>query len=98
MLVSASCGPVEYISQVSQRAGRALAEARHENAEQLAIYEFTAAQEYFDKAQEEAGHSAYEVAIAYGHRAEAWATKASTLARKNAAATAKPAPKPSGRP
>jgi hypothetical protein len=78
----AGCGPIEYMSQVSGRAATALADAKRAGGEQFAPYEFTAATEYLRKAREEAGHSAYQVAIEYGREAEEMATRAEAIARE----------------
>ncbi len=79
-LAAAGCGPIEYMSQVTRRATTAVEAARAVNADKLAPYEFTTAVEYLHKAREEASYAQYQVAIAYGHRAEDAAEKARVLA------------------
>ena len=87
------CGPIEYID-VSTKAGAALAQAKQANAERLAPYEYTAAEEYLHKAREEAGYSEYQVSIEFGRKAEELASRARALAqakvREGAAAGAPP--------
>ena len=71
---------MEYLNQVSGKAAGAVAAAKQANAEQYAPYEYTAAVEYLHKAREEAGYAEYQVAIAYGRRAEELATRARAIA------------------
>jgi hypothetical protein len=82
VLSSLGCGPVEYLNQVSSRASNALMLAQREDAGRYAPYEFTKASEYYRKAREEAGHSAYQAAIDYGRKCEELATKARAIARE----------------
>ena len=49
------CGPVEYISQVGNRAASAVSSAKLAQADRYAPYEYTAAEEYLHKAREEGG-------------------------------------------
>jgi hypothetical protein len=85
LFVAAGCGPIEYTHQVTGNAARAVAEAKAANAEQLAPYEYTSAVAYFDKAREEGGYAAYQIAINYGHRAEDFAVRARAIAETKAA-------------
>src|SRR5205085_8730716 len=73
------CGPVEYISQVGNRAASAVSSAKLAQADRYAPYEYTAAEEYLHKAREEGGYSQYEDAIEYGHRAEELANRARAI-------------------
>jgi hypothetical protein len=75
------CGPVQYIGLVSMRASNALAQAELAGADQLAPYEYTMAREYYRKAREEAGFSAFENAAEYGRRCEEMAGLAQEAAR-----------------
>ena len=84
------CGPIEYMD-VSTKAGAALAAAKRADAERLAPYEYTAADEYLHKAREEAGYSQYQVSIDFGRRAEALAMRARALAEAKSRADAAPA-------
>ena len=88
-LASAACGPIEYLSQVSDRAARAVAAAKQANADELAPYELTAATEYLHEAREQAGSAEYESAIEYGRRAEDLAIRARVIAEEKALARAR---------
>jgi Domain of unknown function (DUF4398) len=90
MLCPAGCGPVEYLSQVSDKATRAVAAAKQAHAEQLAPYEFTAANEYLHKAREEGGTAEYQAAIEYGRRAEDLALRARAIAEARAGSKGAP--------
>ena len=84
------CGPIEYID-TSTKAGAALAAAKRVDAERLAPYEYTAADEYLRKAREEAGYSQYQVSIEFGRRAEALAMRARALAEAKSRTDGSPA-------
>jgi hypothetical protein len=75
----AGCGPVEYISQVGNKAASAVSAAKLAQAERYAPYEYTAAEEYLHKAREEGGYAQYEDAIDYGRRAEEMANRARAI-------------------
>lgn len=85
LLGLAGCGPIEYVSQVSNRARRALAEARAQGADRRAPYEYALADAYLIKAREEGARSSYQRAIDFGRRAEEQAQRAMALARERAA-------------
>src|SRR4029077_4384141 len=74
------CGPVEYISQVGNKAASAVSAAKLAQADRYAPYEYTAAEEYLHKAREEAGYSEYQDAIDYGKKAEDLANRARAIA------------------
>ena len=74
------CGPVEYISQVGNKAASAVSAAKLAQADRYAPYEYTAAEEYLHKAREEAGYSEYQDAIEYGKKAEDLANRARAIA------------------
>jgi len=74
------CGPVEYISQVGNRAAGAVSAAKLAQADRYAPYEYTAAEEYLHKAREEAGYAEYEDSIEYGKKAEDLANRARAIA------------------
>jgi Domain of unknown function (DUF4398) len=74
------CGPVEYISQVGNRAASAVSAAKLAQADRYAPYEYTAAEEYLHKAREEGGYAEYQDAIEYGRIAEDMANKARAIA------------------
>lgn len=85
VVAAASCGPIEYLSQVSGRAQVTLARAQREGAATYAPYELTAATEYLREAREEASHSSYGPALEYGRRAEELADRALAITRDKAA-------------
>ena len=94
-LAMLGCGPVEYISQVGNKAASAVSAAKLASADRYAPYEYTKAEEYLHKAREEAGHAEYEDAIDYGHKAEDYANLARAktvkrMAEESAAATYHP--------
>jgi hypothetical protein len=74
------CGPVQYISQVTQNAASEVAAAKTAGADKLAPYEYTTAVLYLHKAREEAGYSDYQAAIRFGRKAELMARKARRMA------------------
>jgi hypothetical protein len=74
-----ACGPVEYISQVGNRASSAVSSAKLAQADRYAPYEYTAAEEYLHKAREEAGYAEYQDAIEYGRRSEELANRARAI-------------------
>jgi hypothetical protein len=86
LLCPTGCGPVQYLSQVSDKATKAVAAAKRAHADQLAPYEFTAANEYLHKAREEGGSAEYQAAIEYGRRAEDLALRARAIAEAKFAA------------
>ena len=80
LLASVSgCGPVEYISQVGNKAASAVSAAKLAQADRYAPYEYTAAEEYLHKAREEAGHAEYQDAIEFGRKAEEYANRARAI-------------------
>jgi Domain of unknown function (DUF4398) len=74
------CGPVEYISQVGNKAASAVSSAKLAQADRFAPYEYTAAEEYLHKAREEAGYAEYQDAIEFGRKAEDFANRARAIA------------------
>jgi hypothetical protein len=79
------CGPVQVVGQVSGRTSAALVDAELAEADRWAPYEYAKARAYDHKAREEASESSFELAIAYGRRAEEFARRAQTIARERAA-------------
>lgn len=77
---AAGCGPVEYINQVGIKAASAVSAAKLAQADRLAPYEYTAAEEYLHKAREEAAYAEYEEAIEYGRKSEEMANKGRAIA------------------
>ena len=81
LLLSLGCGPIVYMKDVSPRAAAALNQAREDQAEKYAPYEYTKASLYYDKAREEAGHAYYQNAVDWGRRSQDCSRRASALAR-----------------
>jgi len=75
------CGPITYLKDASPRSAAALKQAKADQAEQLAPYEYTKASLYYDKAREEAGHAYYQNAVDWGRRSQDCSRRASALAR-----------------
>lgn len=75
------CGPIVYMRDVSPRVAAGLNQARTDEAEKYAPYEFTKASIYYDKAREEAGHAYYQNALDWGRRSLDCSRRASALAR-----------------
>src|SRR5687767_8184430 len=80
ILVAASCGPVQYISQVTRRASASVAAAKAAGAEKYAPYEYTSAVVYLHKAREEEGYAHHQAAIRFGKKAEEMGKRAKELA------------------
>ena len=74
------CGPIDYLNTVTRKATRALAEAKTADAERLSPYEYWSAVEYIHMAREKAAYADYEIAIAYGEKAEKMAKEARRIA------------------
>src|SRR3954470_14480770 len=89
------CGPVEYISQVGNKAASAVSSAKLAQADRYAPYEYTAAEEYLHKAREEAGYAEYQDAIEFGRKAEELANRARAIAvaKLSQSGAAPPAPR-----
>lgn len=83
-----ACGPVQYITQVSQTASGELAAAKSAHADKYAPYEYTAAVEYLHKAREEEGYADHEAAVHFGKMAADLASKAREIALAQAASGA----------
>ena len=75
LLMTTGCGPI--VSGVRiLKADIALSEAQTAGAEESAVYEYTAAQVYLDKAREEHGYSDFWGARVYATKALKFARKA----------------------
>lgn len=75
------CGPITYMKETSPRTAAALNQAKAEQADQLAPYEYTKASLYYDKAREDAGRAYYQNAVDWGRRSQDCSRRASALAR-----------------
>lgn len=92
----ASCGPIEYINQVTVKASRAVAEARAADAEELSPYEYWSAVTYLQMAKETVAYADFEMAIEYGDKAEEMARDARKLASQKREAGVGPSTPPMG--
>ena len=81
LVAAAGCGPIEYISVVALDAQDAIDVAIHNRADQLAPYEYTAAQEYLHKARELGAYARFEKSVEYGRKAKELAEQATIAAR-----------------
>lgn len=81
LFLSLGCGPIVYVRDVSPRAAAALNQARADQAEQYAPYEYTKASLYYDQAREEAGRAYYQNAVDWARRSQDCSRRASALAR-----------------
>lgn len=81
---AAGCGPIEYLSQVADRAASAVAAARQAQADRYAPYELTAAEAYLHKAREEGAYAQYQDAIEFGRKSEQMANRARAMAVERA--------------
>jgi hypothetical protein len=75
------CGPILYLKEVSPRTAAALNQAKADQAERYAPYEYTKASLYYDQAREDAGHAYYQNAVDWGRRSQDCSRRASALAR-----------------
>jgi hypothetical protein len=75
------CGWFIYTHRIL-KANKAIAQAKVNNAEEFAPYEYTYAVEHNKKAKEEVAHSDYQAALRYAKVAEEFALKAKEIARK----------------
>ncbi len=84
VFAAAACGPASYIYTVTNKASRALAEAKAEDAEKRAPFEYWSATTYLRMAREKAGEADWELAVDYGQRAAKMGRAASRVARQRA--------------
>ncbi len=91
LVLSAACGPFEYLSVSTFQASRAVSQAR---AAVAAPYELTAAEEYLHKSRELAGFSRWQQSNRFARKARDFAQQAYRMASANAPPppTASPAP------
>lgn len=81
LCVGTGCGPVSYIYTVTNKASRALAEAKAADAKKLAPYEYWSAVTYLRMAREKAGEADFQLAVDYGRRAAKMGKDAARVAR-----------------
>ena len=76
-----SCGPIQFVSQVTIRAEKAVADAKIQKADKYAPYEFFGAEVYLEQAKYRAGFGDFQTSYRYGKQAEQMANKAAKLAK-----------------
>lgn len=77
--IGGGCGPIKYLTTVTFKAERLIAEAETVEAEKYAPYEYWSAVTYLHMAREKVAYADHEVAIKYGERAVNMASKAQSL-------------------
>jgi hypothetical protein len=82
LLLAAACGPVQYVSDVTLDATRAVRNAKEAHAADLAPYEYTFAAESLHKARELAGQSRWQEALRFGADAIKYGHEAEHIARE----------------
>jgi hypothetical protein len=87
-----ACGPVQYLTTVTQHAAADVAAAKSADAEKYAPYEYTAAIEYLHKAREEEGYADHQAAVRFGRLASDLAVKAKKIALSKAGTPPEPNP------
>jgi hypothetical protein len=93
-LLPLGCGPIVYVKDASPRAAAALNQAKSDQADRMAPYEYTKASLYYDKAREEAGRAYYQNAVDWGRRSQDCSRRASALARAAQVKPSEDAPRP----
>lgn len=81
-LAAIACGPVLATPEIAQ-ASRAVEDAESAEADRFAVYEYTLAVEYLDKAREEWGQGRYQKALEYGELARQFADEATRRAQRS---------------
>jgi len=81
VLSSEACGPIEFISQVTVRAERAVNDAKLMHARRWAPYEYWGAVAYLEQAKYRAGYGDFQTSYRYGKKAEKMATEAARLTK-----------------
>ena len=76
------CGPIQFVSQVTLRAEKAVATAKLRHSDRYAPYEYFGAEAYLDQAKYRAAYGDYQTAYRYGKKSEAMAEKAVSLTRR----------------
>ena len=83
-----------YLKEVSTRTAAALNQAKADDADKHAPYEYTKATLYYEKAREDAGRAHFQDAIDWGRRSQDCSSRASALARFVQAKHTEDAPRP----
>jgi hypothetical protein len=76
LVAAAGCGPFGYLKKVAKDASKAVADAKHAEAEKYAPYEYWGAVSYLEQAKVLMAYSEYERSFDYGVRAKQLAEEA----------------------
>lgn len=82
VVASVACGPIQFVSQVTIRAEKAVADAKLQQADKYAPYEYYGAEALLEQAKHRAGFGDFQTAYRYGKKAEAMADKAVKLSKQ----------------
>ena len=77
----AACGPIQFVSQVTIRAEKAVSTARLHKAHIYAKYEYYGAEAFLEEAKHRAGYGDFQTSYRYGKKAEKMAKKAVKLTK-----------------
>ncbi len=77
----AACGPIQFVSQVTIRAEKAVSSAKLNKAHIYAKYEYYGAEAYLEQAKFRAGYGDFQTSYRYGVKAEKMAKKAVKLTK-----------------
>lgn len=76
------CGPIQFVSQVTLRAEKAVAAAKLRHSDRYAPYEYFGAEAYLEQAKYRAAYGDFQEAYRYGKKSEAMADKAVSLTKR----------------
>ena len=93
-----ACGPIQFITQVTLRAEKAVAAAKLQKADVHAPYEYWGAVSYLEQAKHRAGFGDFQTSYRYGKKSEKMAKKAIKLTRRRKEEASDAADRPSGGP
>ena len=99
--VLVGCGPIQFVSQVTIRAEKAVAEAKLQQAAKYAPYEYYGAEAYLEQAKHRAGFGDFQTSYRYGQKSEKMAKEAVRLTkirREEERDVAKPGERDASRP
>lgn len=77
-----ACGPIQFVSQVTIRAEKAVAAAKLNKADIYAKYEYFGAEAYLEQAKHRAGFGDFQTCYRYGVKAEKMAKEAVTISKR----------------
>jgi len=77
----AGCGPIQFISQVTIRAEKSVADAKLQQADKYAPYEYYGAAAYLEQAKHRAAFGDFQTSYRYGKKSEKMAMEAVKLSK-----------------